>query len=118
MLWAIGRCICKPKKVSEDGSITEELLEGDALVEYKIQHNSVIGPSIGTFIQICLYQGVIFVELNYFLYDFLPVLGDSKDFGVAYQFDKHDLAIIFDCSIFFLSLIQIFIGDVFWAFTR
>jgi len=72
LIRALMACCFKPKSktTAEDGTINETLLEGDDALEYEITHISVIGPSVSTFVQICLYQGVVTIELNYFLYSF------------------------------------------------
>ena len=66
LIRGILSCCFKPKSktTAEDGTINETLLEGEDALEYEITHLSVIGPSLSTFVQICLYQGVITVELN------------------------------------------------------
>jgi hypothetical protein len=65
-----------------------------------------------------LYQGVITVEVNYFLYSFLPCLSDSSSYGVIYQLDKLDLAMMFDMCIFFSNFIIYFINDLYWTYYR
>ena len=111
--WILGKCQKAPHKLGEDKEYIA--LEGNELQRHQVVNRSVIGPSFSTLIQMCLYQGIFFHEVNFYLYEYLPLLKDNQKYGVIYELDKYDIAIVLDFSIFLLMLVMLFIKDIVWV---
>ena len=79
-----------------------------------IRGRSVIMPAISRFIQIVLYQGLIFYEMEFLLYRMIPVLFEhginpSPKDGWFHRFDYFDVMIVMDFMSFLSNLLFLFL---------
>lgn len=79
-----------------------------------VRGRSVIMPAISRFMQVVMYQGLIFKEMEFLLYHLVPVLfphgiNPSPEMGIFHRFDYFDVMIVMDFMSFLSSLFFLFV---------
>jgi hypothetical protein len=85
------------------------ILETGILELFCFKNPSVIIPSVSLFIQIVCYQGIVFEELNFFMYKELPFMNLDGEKGLFGEFERWDILIILDIVLFLSNLLTILI---------
>jgi hypothetical protein len=70
---------------------------------------SIVVPSVSLFIQILCYQGLVFEQLNFFMYKQLPFMQTVGEKGFFADFDRWDILIMLDIILFLSNLIAVVI---------
>ena len=101
----------KKARESVNKDINQSLMEGTAetLECFWEARGNFIVPVISTLCQICLYQCLILMEIYFFFYQYYKHLKTSPTYGLIYQLNHYDFAILFDIFMFciqFVSCIQ------------
>ena len=78
---------------------------------------SIIIPSLSLFIQIICYQGIVFEELNFFIYRQLSYMNTDGEKGLFADFERWDILIMLDVVLFLSNILMIFIFCIGTTFT-
>ena len=70
---------------------------------------SIIIPSLSLFIQIICYQGIVFEELNFFIYRQLSYMNTDGEKGLFADFERWDILIMLDIVLFLSNILMLFI---------
>ena len=79
------------------------------LFEMIMGRTNIVIPAASLFIQILCYQGLVFEQMNFFMYVKFPYTTFDSDLGVFKEFDRWDILILFDIVFFLANLLTIVI---------
>ena len=79
------------------------------LFEMIMGRTNIVIPAASLFIQILCYQGLVFEQMNFFMYVKFPNTKFDGEFGVFHEFDRWDILILFDIVFFLANLLTIMI---------